>query len=80
MRRPTGASTSSISPECVCLPWTSTVTGGRPLGRRPSACEAEVTVRWPDAASTTEIFELGGGYRYRIEQSGEAQIERPMEP
>ena len=39
-----------------------------------TACEAEVTVRWPDADLTTESFELGGGYRYRIVQgAGEAE-------
>jgi hypothetical protein len=36
------------------------------------ACEAEVVVRWPDAALTTETYTLGGGYRWRIEQGGEA--------
>ncbi len=38
------------------------------------ACEAEVTVRWPDATGSTETFELGGGYRYRIVQGSEAAI------
>jgi len=32
------------------------------------ACEAEVTVRWPDADGTTETLSLGGGYRYQITQ------------
>jgi len=38
------------------------------------ACEAEVTVRWPDAALTTETFTLGGGYRWRIEQGEQPEI------
>lgn len=29
-----------------------------------TACAAEVTVRWPDAALTTESATLGGGYRW----------------
>jgi enediyne biosynthesis protein E4 len=37
-----------------------------------AACEAEVTVRWPDAAGTTERFTLGSGYRWQIAQ-GAAQ-------
>ena len=36
-----------------------------------SACEAEVTVRWPDAALTTETFRVVSGYRYVV---------RPGEP
>lgn len=32
------------------------------------ACEAEVTVTWPDAAGTVETYTLGGGYRYRVVQ------------
>jgi hypothetical protein len=36
------------------------------------ACEAEVTVRWPDAALTTETFTLGGGYRWHITQGESA--------
>lgn len=37
-------------------------------------CEAEVTIRWPDQALTTETFTLGGGYRYRIEQGGKPTV------
>ena len=40
------------------------------------ACEAEVTVRWPDAALTTETFTLGGGYRWRIAQGQEPTVLR----
>jgi hypothetical protein len=32
------------------------------------ACEARVTVRWPDAALTEETWELGAGYRYEVAQ------------
>lgn len=35
-----------------------------------TACEAEVTVRWPDAELTTETFTLLSGYRFRVEQGG----------
>jgi hypothetical protein len=35
------------------------------------ACEAEVTVRWPDATLSTESFKLPAGYRFAITQ-GEA--------
>lgn len=35
------------------------------------ACEAEVTVRWPNAELTTESFKLPAGYRFAITQ-GEA--------
>jgi hypothetical protein len=41
------------------------------------ACEAEVTIRWPDQALTTEVFMLGGGYRWRIEQSGSPEVVSP---
>ncbi len=33
-----------------------------------SACEAEVTVRWPDADLSEQSFTVGGGYRYRVVQ------------
>jgi len=33
-----------------------------------AACEAEVTVRWPDQALTTETATLPGGYRYEWTQ------------
>ncbi|MFT5684136.1 MAG: hypothetical protein ACI8RZ_005077 [Myxococcota bacterium] len=32
------------------------------------ACEADVTVRWPDGALTEQTFTIGGGYRYVVEQ------------
>ncbi|AKU93162.1 CRTAC1 family protein [Vulgatibacter incomptus] len=34
------------------------------------ACEAKVTIRWPDAALTEQRFTLQSGYRYRLEQGG----------
>ncbi|MEM1417290.1 MAG: CRTAC1 family protein, partial [Myxococcota bacterium] len=33
-----------------------------------AACEAEVEVRWPDAALTTETYTLPAGHRFRIVQ------------
>lgn len=36
-----------------------------------AACEATVTVRWPDAALTTETFRLPAGHRFHLKQ-GEA--------
>lgn len=33
-----------------------------------AACEAEVTVRWPDAALTTQTFKLVSGYRFTLTQ------------
>jgi len=38
------------------------------------ACEADVTIRWPDAALTTETFTVGGGYRWRIEQGDTPEV------
>lgn len=35
-----------------------------------SACEAEVTVRWPDEAGTTRTFRLGGGARWIVAPEG----------
>ncbi|HWV39135.1 MAG TPA: CRTAC1 family protein [Vulgatibacter sp.] len=35
-----------------------------------AACEAEVTIRWPDRALTTQRFTVQAGYRYRVEQGG----------
>lgn len=37
------------------------------------ACEGEVTVRWPDAALTTQTFRVQTGYRYVVKQ-GEAPV------
>lgn len=38
-----------------------------------AACEAEVTVRWPDAARTTETFDVSAGHRFRVRPG-----QRPM--
>ncbi len=35
------------------------------------ACEADVTIRWPDAALSEQSFTVGGGYRYRVAQGQE---------
>jgi enediyne biosynthesis protein E4 len=40
-----------------------------------ASCEAEVTVRWPDADQTSETFTLGGGYRYHVVEGGEPEVE-----
>jgi hypothetical protein len=36
-----------------------------------AACEAEVTIRWPDAELATQSFKLPSGYRFTVTQ-GEA--------
>jgi enediyne biosynthesis protein E4 len=41
------------------------------------ACEAEVTIRWPDGELTTQTMQLASGMRYRIEQGSSAT---PMTP
>ncbi len=33
-----------------------------------AACEADVTIRWPDADLSEQSFTLGGGYRYQVTQ------------
>ena len=33
-----------------------------------TACDASVTVRWPDQALTVQTFVVGAGYRYRVLQ------------
>jgi hypothetical protein len=35
-----------------------------------AACDAVVTIRWPDAALTTETFKLPAGHRFAITQGG----------
>lgn len=39
-------------------------------------CEAVVTIRWPDAARTTQTFGVTAGYRFRVRQ-GEAPVAVP---
>ncbi len=41
------------------------------------ACVAEVEVRWPDAAGTTETFTVVGGQRYAVEMGGDAPTVAP---
>jgi hypothetical protein len=46
-----------------------------------AACEATVTVRWPDAANTTRTFTLPVGHRFILSPDGEpvtAEIEAPL--
>jgi enediyne biosynthesis protein E4 len=42
------------------------------------ACEADVTVRWPDASLTTQSFHLPAGYRFKVTegQDPEAVLEK----
>ncbi|MBI5535208.1 MAG: CRTAC1 family protein [Deltaproteobacteria bacterium] len=42
-----------------------------------TACDAQVTVRWPDAALTTEQFKVVAGYRFSIEQGGKPKVVWP---
>jgi hypothetical protein len=42
-----------------------------------AACEAEIEVRWPDAALTTETFHAVSGYRYRWVQGEKPRASRP---
>ncbi len=39
-----------------------------------SACEAEVTVRWPDSDLQEQSFTAGGGYRYLVVQGSEPEV------
>ena len=41
-----------------------------------AGCEAQVEVRWPDAALSTESFTLPAGHRYRLPQGGPAVLVR----
>ncbi|MFT4975354.1 MAG: hypothetical protein ACI8S6_001241 [Myxococcota bacterium] len=41
------------------------------------ACEAEVTITWPDGSLTEQTLSLGGGYRYRIPQGEPAIVINP---
>ena len=44
-----------------------------------TACEAEVTVRWPDAPQTTQTFTLPAGYAFTLVQGGGPEVLRPAE-
>jgi hypothetical protein len=39
------------------------------------ACEADVTIRWPDADLSEQSFTLGGGYRYQVTQGQAPQVD-----
>ena len=43
-----------------------------------AACEARVTIRWPDRDQTTQVLQLGAGHRYRVTQGGTVEaVPRP---
>jgi hypothetical protein len=43
------------------------------------SCEAEVTIRWPDGALTTEEMTLVSGYRFHVTQGqGPVVVPRPF--
>lgn len=42
-----------------------------------AACEAEVTVRWPDASESAEVFKINAGHRYRLRQGDQPRAETP---
>ncbi len=42
-----------------------------------SACEAEVTIRWPDKSLTTQTLTLPAGYRFAITQGQDPQVVFP---
>jgi len=44
-----------------------------------AACDAEVTVRWPDAALTTQTFKLVSGYRFTVTQGEQPKAVLPAE-
>ena len=39
-----------------------------------AACEAEVTIRWPDAALTTETYTLPAGHRFVVRQGQRPEV------
>ncbi len=40
-----------------------------------AACEADVTIRWPDGALTEQTFTLGGGYHYTVAQGSSPAVD-----
>ncbi len=44
-----------------------------------TACEADVTVRWPDAAATEQSFRVVSGYLFDIEQGSEPVVVRALD-
>lgn len=45
-----------------------------------TACEAEVSIRWPDASLTTQTFSLVAGHRYRVVQGSAPTLDDPAAP
>jgi hypothetical protein len=43
-----------------------------------AACEAEVTIRWPDAAGTVSSFPVVSGYRFAIAPGADPVAESPL--
>jgi hypothetical protein len=42
-----------------------------------AACEADVEVRWPDAALTTETFRVSAGHRFRVRPGVRPTLDEP---
>ncbi len=42
------------------------------------ACEAEVTIRWPDTALSTEVYTLPAGYRFAVTQGKTPEVVFPV--
>jgi hypothetical protein len=45
-----------------------------------TACEADVTIRWPDASLSTQTFHLVAGHRYRVVQGMDPELDDPPAP
>ncbi len=45
-----------------------------------TACEAEVSIRWPDATLTTQTLHLVAGHRYRVRQGMAPTLDDPTAP
>ncbi|MEZ4221657.1 MAG: CRTAC1 family protein [Polyangiaceae bacterium] len=45
-----------------------------------AACEAEVTVRWPNGELTTQMLTLPAGYRFYLKQGEPAVLDAPAAP
>lgn len=45
-----------------------------------TACEADVTIRWPDAALSTQRFRVVAGHRYRVVQGMAPALDDPPAP
>lgn len=40
-----------------------------------AACEAEVTVRWPDAVQSAQVFKVNAGHRYKVRQGDQPRAQ-----